>query len=236
MGTISRGTKAGTGTTDFGTGTTILASEVNTDFNALVNEVNGNLDENNLADNSVTTTKITDLSVTAAKLAADAVETAKIVDLAVTTGKLAAGAVTQAKTSAGVAVNTRESVVATAYSTSGTSESDLIIAPSITTRGGTVLIVPTIPSWVVGGSGATGYITIRWYRGATNFYTIGYAVVLGTSGLVSGHALTIPTLTNTPAAGSYVYKITAQSSTSSLAFVASSVGSDVGGMTVMELS
>lgn len=50
-----------------------------------------------LSNDVVTTTKILDLNVTAAKLAADAVETAKIKDLNVTAGKLAANAVTTSK-------------------------------------------------------------------------------------------------------------------------------------------
>jgi hypothetical protein len=53
--------------------------------------------QSSLADNSVTTAKIVDLNVTAAKLAANAVTTAKIADLNVTTGKLADSAVTTAK-------------------------------------------------------------------------------------------------------------------------------------------
>lgn len=50
-----------------------------------------------LLDNAVTTTKIKDANVTAAKLAANAVETAKIKDGAVTSTKLASKAVTAAK-------------------------------------------------------------------------------------------------------------------------------------------
>ncbi len=46
---------------------------------------------------AVTTAKILNANVTAAKLATNSVETAKIVDLNVTTGKIAAGAVTSAK-------------------------------------------------------------------------------------------------------------------------------------------
>ena len=50
-----------------------------------------------LLDNAVTTTKIKDANVTAAKLAANAVETAKIKDGAVTSAKLASKTVTAAK-------------------------------------------------------------------------------------------------------------------------------------------
>ena len=48
MGTIARGTKAAGGTA-FVDGTGAEAGEVNTDFDTLYNEINGNLDEDNLA-------------------------------------------------------------------------------------------------------------------------------------------------------------------------------------------
>jgi hypothetical protein len=51
----------------------------------------------NIADDAVTTVKILDANVTAAKLAADAVETAKIKDSNVTAAKLASDAVTTVK-------------------------------------------------------------------------------------------------------------------------------------------
>jgi hypothetical protein len=65
-------------------------------------------------DNTVTTTKITDLNVTTAKLAADAVTTAKITDLNVTTAKIADGAVTAVKLNGdafgGLAANLNQSL------------------------------------------------------------------------------------------------------------------------------
>ena len=236
MGTIARGTKSGTGTTDFGTGTTILASEVNADFNTVFNVVNGNLDDDNLANDAVTTAKITDLNVTTGKLAANAVTTAKITDLNVTTGKLADLAVTTGKMAVGAAVPTSVAEVMTTFATSGTSETDLIIAPAITTRGGTVFIVPTIPAWLVGTSAAAGNLTIRYYRGATNFYTIAYSIIMPTYAFAGTMPVTIPPLTNTPAAGTYVYKITAQVSSATFSLTASSIAAGVGGIRVLELA
>lgn len=69
----------------------------NTRFSSIVNAINGNLDSSNLADNAVSTNKITNLAVTSAKLATDAVATAKIPDNAVTTVKIADSNVTTAK-------------------------------------------------------------------------------------------------------------------------------------------
>lgn len=48
MATISRGIKSGTGTTEYEDGDTILASELNTDLNTIVNEINGALDDANI--------------------------------------------------------------------------------------------------------------------------------------------------------------------------------------------
>lgn len=58
------------------------ASEVNANFDAITDEVNGNIDADNLADNAVTSAKIEDGAVTNAKLGAGAVTDAKVTDVA----------------------------------------------------------------------------------------------------------------------------------------------------------
>jgi len=50
-------------------GSTIDASDINTPLDTIYNDHNGNIDSNNLADNAVTTAKITDANVTTAKIA-----------------------------------------------------------------------------------------------------------------------------------------------------------------------
>jgi hypothetical protein len=67
--------------------------------------LNANVTAAKLASDAVETAKIKDANVTAAKLATDAVETAKIKDLNVTEGKLAAEAVTTAKLATGERMN-----------------------------------------------------------------------------------------------------------------------------------
>lgn len=91
----------------FVTGTTILASEMNANFNAITAQVNGNLDANNLANSAVTENKIANLAVTEGKLASSAVATAKIANLAVTEAKLAASAVTASKLAADAVTNVK---------------------------------------------------------------------------------------------------------------------------------
>ena len=84
-------------------GQTTDATKLMADLNAIVTEVNGNLESVNikdlavitakLNDLAVTTEKLNNLAVTAAKIATDAVETLKIKDANVTAAKIATDAV-----------------------------------------------------------------------------------------------------------------------------------------------
>jgi hypothetical protein len=73
MGTLTK-------TNTFTSGTPAVASEVNVNFDEIINEINGNIDAINLGTAAVTNTKI----------GTSAVSTVKIADLAVTAPKLAA--------------------------------------------------------------------------------------------------------------------------------------------------
>jgi len=73
------------------------ASEVMANLNAIVNEVNGNIESINIKDLNVTTAKLADGAVTTAKIADANVTTSKIADSNVTTSKIAGDAVTNAK-------------------------------------------------------------------------------------------------------------------------------------------
>ncbi len=71
-GTISRVTKTATGTTEFGASSVLSSTELNGDFNVIVNEVNGNLSNVNVvAGADITTTKVGDESATASAQDAD---------------------------------------------------------------------------------------------------------------------------------------------------------------------
>lgn len=78
---------------NFAASTPAVASQVNANFDVIYNAFNGNIDSNNLATNSVVTSKIADNNVTTAKINDSAVTTAKINNLAVTTDKIADSAV-----------------------------------------------------------------------------------------------------------------------------------------------
>lgn len=72
----------------FSPNTTMSSSQVNSNFDTIYNEFNGNIAAANLATGAVTTAKIADSNVTTAKIADSNVTTAKIADGAVTFGKL----------------------------------------------------------------------------------------------------------------------------------------------------
>jgi hypothetical protein len=84
----------------FAPNTPALASEVNANFDAIIAQVNGNIQAVNLANSAVTENKIADGAVGTVKLANLAVESGKIADGAVGTTKLANAAVTPEKLSA----------------------------------------------------------------------------------------------------------------------------------------
>lgn len=52
MGIIARGTKSASGTVNFNASTSAKASELNTDLNTIVAEINGNLDNDNIANDA----------------------------------------------------------------------------------------------------------------------------------------------------------------------------------------
>lgn len=208
MGTISRTTKAGSGTGDFAAGTTIVASEANADLNTLYNEINGALDANNLAANAVGTSEIQNSAVTTAKIADSNVTTAKIADANVTRAKLATNARSQAASTAAtpsLAFNTTETTLA---------------STSITTTGGRVLSFPsfTLYANIIAATAGTVtvVITIRCYRDSTLLFTYQRTVgnVNPTYG-IPGVPIPLSVFSDAPAAGTYTYSVSAQGSSGS---------------------
>lgn len=72
----------------FSANTVISPSEVNSNFDTIYNEFNGNISAANLATSAVSTAKVADSAVTTAKINDLAVTTAKIADANVTSEKL----------------------------------------------------------------------------------------------------------------------------------------------------
>lgn len=122
--------------TEITNGSTGVAGQVNDPLNTIFDDYNGNIDQNNLADNAIVTSKITNLAVT----------TAKINDLAVTTGKINAAAVTADKLSTGAA----QASVGTSQTTTSTTYADLsTVGPAVTvTVGANGILLVTISSFM----------------------------------------------------------------------------------------
>lgn len=143
MGTITRGTKS-VGGTAFQAGSKAKAAEVNTDFDTVYSEFNGNIDNANVkASAGIDGSKLADGTVATAKLANDSVDNTKLKDSvavdgdrAVTTDHIRDGAVTKAKHgAASVTSDKLDKVIHTqAYSFSALATSNTISA--VTPSGG----------------------------------------------------------------------------------------------------
>ena len=149
MGLITRGIKAGSGTTAFvdGAGKTILAAEVNYDLDTAYTEVNGNLETTNLKaaagikggqiaskPNGLDSTNINNDAVTATELKDDATGVAG----AVTTDHIRTDAVTKAKIAA---ANVTKDKLTTSGETVAFSYATVGFGPTIAT----IPIVGTYP-------------------------------------------------------------------------------------------
>jgi len=164
---------------------------------------------NDIADSAITTSKIADTAVTTNKIADGAVTTAKIADSAVTTNKIADSAITTSKI-ADTAVTTNKIAdgavtgKASAYSLSSvnfTSETDLA-SVNITTTGGPVLI---LISGAYSSSVAGDIIQFRIYRGST--VLVAKLLYADVANYREDFSLIF---FDSPAAGSYTYKLTGQ--------------------------
>src|SRR5574341_1230323 len=154
----------------------IKASEVDGDFDTIYNEFNGGIDQANIADQGVGTAELT--------------------NEAVTTDKIDTGA-------------TQRGLVASstnlALSTITTVETDIVVCPSITTRGGPVESCGVMG--IRGSAGGGGTIIFRLKQGVT-------IIVQWEADVAAGADYTafvpLTCISTAPAAGSYVYKVTGQ--------------------------
>jgi len=208
MGLIVRSTKAGSTTsfaTSFSLGNTLLVADLDTDLNTIYTTVNGSIDENNLANSAVITSKIAALAVTSTKLDAASVTNSKLASDSVSTVKIQNLNVTAAKLAVGAAIPA--SVSGPPVSDSATNaEKTLLTLPSITTRGGSVLLAGTI-GWNVGFlTSQVASVIIILKRAGVAIFTHDFTVEMA-----AGENAPVPTPfhIDTPAAGSYVYSIAA---------------------------
>jgi hypothetical protein len=163
-------------------------------------------------DLGVTTAKINDLAVTAGKIAADAVTTAKILDSNITTAKIAAANVTRAKLES-VGQQISSSSGNYNYASGGLGDvTNLSVA--ITTSGRPVMLILQSD-----GSGNVSNISnttmdgyLQYKRDTTTIATFAVGSY-GSSG--SNKSFFHATHVDTPAAGTYTYKVQANAGASS---------------------
>lgn len=202
-----------------GGNTTILASEVDADFDAIFGDYNGNIDSNNLATDAVVTDAITDLNVTTGKLASEAVTTGKLATDAITTVKITDANVTTAKLAIGATVNSSdEATTETPNSITSVSGETQWETATLTSRGGTILILATAGGYVTAplASGSVQF-TLRLKRGfgGTLLRTIDGEALGSHSGATADRfpwSVTFALL-DAPGAGSVAYEVTAEITT-----------------------
>lgn len=213
-------------------GETLTAADLNSNFSAVTQQVNGNLKDVNVAataaikgsklaatPNGVGTSQINDLAVTSGKLAAGAVTLGKIGAGAVDTTALGASAVTSAKIQdLGIATGDLAVLATTPGFQTGTptpslsittTETDVVTLPALTTRGGRVLVFGSV-GLAVGATNTGCDLTLRLYSNGVVVHAVSFEfTAFGTGGGVIAPLPTPMTLlTSLP--GTYTIKMTAQ--------------------------
>lgn len=209
---------------EFTGGTKAVATQVNAEFDNIVDFINGgNIASNNIAafgitaaninSDAVTTAKIQDLAVTTAKLANASVTDAKLSISALTTTFIADGAVTRPKQAA---LTINKSGTVASFTTTSTSLTDVTgLSVSITTTGRPVYVglVPANTSTVcsIGATNASGTnveAVLTILRGSTTIY---YTYIAQSATYASNSQLRntpgVVWFIDEPAAGTYTYKV-----------------------------
>jgi hypothetical protein len=184
----------------------IKSAEVDADLDTIYAGVNGNLDTTNLS--SIAGILGSQLSgsagITGAQIATGTIGGTNIAPTTINTSNLVQGA----------AVNQFATASATTNLNFSTVETTLVTLPSITTRGGLVLLTGSLGLFLTqsGSSGST--ITLRVKRTST-IYTVIFVVSNSNASTVITPIPT-PLFIELPTPGTYTYTITGQSSSSAV--------------------
>ena len=247
MGSVVRSTKSAGGT-NFTSGTTILSAEINTDFNTIYTDYNGNIDENNLATDAVTSDKIaasaviaakiaTD-AVTADKIATDAVTNTKIIANAVTTAKIATATVTGQKLAGGASVRSLNSVAVPTFGPITTTETQLFTLPSFTpfSTASRIIFFGSIAYFLQTTSTSSTSVIIRIKRGVggTTIFRIDYELQAPSTGTRKSIIPSPIAIEVAPVVAATVYEVTGQ--VNAVGSLNTSSGTDRGTYYALELA
>lgn len=175
----------------------------------------------------VTGPKVALATILAEHLATGAVTADKVAALAITLGKLAIGA----------SVNNHVAAAMQAGVKAGTSEATIGQTPNLTTRGGPVWLLSSGVLCAEASVSLTTQYVLRWYRvqggTPTKLHEMLYDIRTPTGGLVV--PVPVPLHVDTPAAGTYAFRLTAQTSSANLTVNTGQVGAN-GSIRAIELA
>lgn len=202
---LSRTASAGLIThTDYTAGSAVSAAGQNANENTIVNEMNGNLSAANLAANAVTTPKIADANVTAAKLESPIT--------------LSSGTITNftASTVTATALNVRGTIRQFAYTRNATASAttsstfqgtNLAVTFTTLNAGSTVYVLITGDMSIATVSNVNAFLTLK--RDTTDLASgsVGFASLLSSASQTLRVPVSIIAKDVPGAVGSYVYKV-----------------------------
>lgn len=175
-----------TKTNTFVPNTVIESAKVNENFDEIIATVNGNLTSANLADNAVTTKKITDFNVTENKIALGAITEAKIADNSISTAKIQDGAVTADKVASDAiaTANIQDDAITADKLSSGAITADALDSGVFTALQQILIVADEKPAGTSGGTFTSG----AWRTRDLN--TVRYNTITGAS--LANNQVTLP--------------------------------------------
>lgn len=175
-----------TKTNTFVPNTVIESAKVNENFDEIIATVNGNLTSANLADNAVTTKKITDFNVTENKIALGAITEAKIADNSISTAKIQDGAVTADKVASDAiaTANIQDDAITADKLSSGAITADALDSGVFTALQQILIVADEKPAGTSGGTFTSG----AWRTRDLN--TVRYNTITGAS--LASNQITLP--------------------------------------------
>lgn len=196
--------------------TKIKSAEIDADLDTIYAEFNGQIQNENIKAGAAIEYSKLDLvnSITNADIAA-------------------AAAIAGSKLAVGAGVNATVAAAGTSGLTFTTVETTVGTVPSLTTRGGAVLLFGSESITYYASTLVTTTIVLRWKRDGVTIHTVTHSVSLTAS---HRHIIPVPMIRTTPAAGTYVFTLTAQSGSANLTIASPSTPGSEGSLFAVELA